>query len=153
MCLHSSDGIEGDLVQFQVQFLVVWPMRESIWNDVVLALGVFELEVILLEELHPSGLAMGQLRLGGEVMQGVMVGVDNEVHSIQVVLPGLQCMHHSQQFLFMCWVIPFCSIKLPGSESDWASVTMLIDLEQDSTQGKTRGISANVGWEVRVKNV
>ena len=58
-----------------------------------------------LKELHPADLASCQFRLREEMAQGVMVGVDLKMGSIQIISPSLEGADDNVLFLFMSGII------------------------------------------------
>jgi hypothetical protein len=49
-----------------------------------------------------------------------MVGVHNKVGAVKIVPPGLECMDHCKEFLFMGWVIPLRGVHLTRGEGHWS---------------------------------
>lgn len=94
--------------------------RQGIWDDVVGTFLVLEREVVFLQQLHPTRLTTGELWLGWKMLEGRMVGIDNEVGAIEVVPPSLEGVDHSQQFLLMRWIVAFSRVEFSRGEGNWA---------------------------------
>ncbi len=69
---------------------------------------VFDSIIILLKCLNPSYLSFGKVWLGVKVSEGLVVSLDSEVLSIEVMSPGADEVNNSKKFLFMGWVVLFC---------------------------------------------
>ena len=78
-----------------VRVTVVWSSREGVRDDVVNSSLVLEVKVVFLQQLHPTSLSTSEFGLCGKVAEGVVVGVDSELGSIEVVTPGAKGMDDS----------------------------------------------------------
>ena len=70
--------------------LVIDATRETIGDDVGLALDVLDLEVVLSDDVFPASLTTGETRLGLKVVQRLVVGHDSELGAVEVRSPGLE---------------------------------------------------------------
>src|SRR4051812_19075087 len=113
---------------------------EGIRNNILGAALKLEVKVILLEQLHPSCLSSGELGLSGKMAECIMVGIDNKVGSIEIITPGLECMDHRKEFLFMSRVVPLCGVHLAGGEGHWSRGSMGVCLEENSANSEARCI-------------
>ena len=78
LCGGSREGLE----------LVTWVVRQGIRNLIRGARLVFDSIIILLESFDPSYLLFREVWLGIEVSEGLVVSLDREVLSIEVMSPG-----------------------------------------------------------------
>ena len=70
-----SQRVQGD----RVWVSVIRSSGEGVRHNVVCATLVLEIEVVLLQQLHPACLSPSQLGLGWEVTEGGMIRVHDEV--------------------------------------------------------------------------
>ena len=80
---------------------VTWVARQSISDLIGGARLVFDSIVILLESFNPSNLSFREVWLGIKVSEGLVVSLDCEVLSVEVVSPGANEVDDSEWFLFM----------------------------------------------------
>ena len=89
--------------------LVIGTARETIGHEVGLALDVLDVEVVVRQDILPSGLASRQLRLRLELRERFVIGHDRdgELGAHQVVAPRLERNDDGEQLLFVDGVAGF----------------------------------------------
>ena len=122
--------------------LVVDAARETIGNDVGLALDVFDLEVVLGDHVLPAGLTTGEARLRLEVVQRLVVGHHGELGAVEVGSPGLEGADDREEFLFVSRVASLGGLHLLGEVGDGLQAFALV-LHEHGADGESRGISVN----------
>ncbi|KAG0040916.1 hypothetical protein BGZ89_007702, partial [Linnemannia elongata] len=63
--------------------------------------------------------------------------------AVKVIPPGLKCVDHSKELLFMGWVIPFRRIHLSRGEGHGSCKTIGVYLEEDRANSISRRIGLN----------
>ena len=84
--LYGSGKFCGDS-RYGLEFMT-WVARQGISDLIGGARLVFDSIVILLESFNPSNLSFREVWLGIKVSEGLVVGLDCEVLSIEIVSPG-----------------------------------------------------------------
>ena len=87
------------------------------------AWSVFPEEIEPVHEFHPPGLPPGQIGLGGEVDEGVVVSNQGTFIALHKASPLCESVEDTQEFLFTCGVIAFSRDKLlAGIGNDMVSL-------------------------------
>ena len=81
--------------------LVVDAARQTICNDVALPLDVLDLKIVLGDDIFPASLTTGEARLSLEVVQGLVIGHDGELGTVEVGSPRLEGTDDREELLFV----------------------------------------------------
>jgi hypothetical protein len=85
---------------------------QSIRNDIHLPRMVVNLQIIVLDQLQPSFLVHVQIRLGKDVLQALVVGIDVDHIPKQIMSPCSQGKDDGRQLKIMSWIMLFMTSEL-----------------------------------------
>src|SRR3954463_8800086 len=72
-----------------------WLSAKSVGNNIRLAGVVVDIDIVILDQLHPSTLPHIQLPLSENVLKALMVCIQLTLVAYQIVAPRLEGMYHS----------------------------------------------------------
>jgi hypothetical protein len=72
------------------QVVAVMLVTQSVGYDVCLAGVVVNVQVVVLDQLQPPSLSQVQLRLGEDILQALVIGINVALVSHQIVPPYLE---------------------------------------------------------------
>ena len=85
--------------------------RESVSNRVIFTFNVLNHEIILREELLPTGLPSGEVLLQEKMLEGAMISVHRKRGAEKVNSPLFQGADNHEEFLFVYGVVAFSCIE------------------------------------------
>src|SRR4051812_37627643 len=83
------------LFHFDDSIQRTWLSAESVGDDIFLAGMVVDIDIIILDQLHPSNLPHIQLPLSKNILKALMVYIQLTLVAYQIVAPCLEGMYHS----------------------------------------------------------
>ena len=123
--------------------------REPIRNDIGFAIDILDVEVEVGNDVLPSRLTTGELRLSLEELQRLVVSTHDELFAGEVVTPRSECMNDGEQLLLMHWIASLSVEHLLGQESYRLQTSTLVLLEH-STDSITRCIGMDNERQLRI---
>src|SRR3954451_21293575 len=86
------------LFNFDDSIQRTWLSAESVSDNIRLAGMVVDIDIIILDQLHPSNLSHIQLLLSKNVLEALMIRIQLTLVTYQIVAPCLEGMYHSGEF-------------------------------------------------------
>src|SRR3954449_4246195 len=83
------------LFHFDDSIQRTWLLAESVGDNIRLAGMVVDIDIIILDQLHPSTLPHIQLPLSENVLEALMICIQLTPVAYQIVVPCLEGMCHS----------------------------------------------------------
>jgi len=94
------------------------PPRKCIGNFVHLAGLVLDYKMEGLHELHPLSMSWIEFMLTLDELQSLVICMEDELSSQQMMSPMFQCPHNGVELLVICRIFPFCIILLFAKASN-----------------------------------
>jgi hypothetical protein len=146
--------------------LIIGAPAECIGDDILFTGDVIYVEVVFLNDFHPSSLASGiKTGLGLNVFISPVVGEEIKLGAEEVVTPNTEGFYQREEFLFMSRIVTLCTIELSrvicydpfccftalceyGADADFGSITL--DSERE---GGVRGRNDGSGDESVLESI